>query len=122
MTKTPSPEEISRQYQEWTRQQREMENERNRVRGLVIESDGHNRRKCDCEGCMYWWFLTVTLDEMGQFKETLLNIKTLVKKKGISLYIRDYILQLRMRGFRAVQPIWIAYNRTTDRKWVYGEI
>ena len=64
----------------------------------------------------------MVLDKRGQFMAALKNIKTLVRDKGIDLYMRDYILQLRMRAIDGMQPIWIAYNQAANRKLVYSEI
>lgn len=122
MTEQLSPEERSRRYQAYVKRHREEEKKREHIRRLVINSGKHDRKICNCDGCMWWWRLIIVMNKQGQFTETLPNIKFLIDKKGVPLYMRDFILQLRRVEIGRSQPLWIAYNAATNRKLVYNEI
>lgn len=122
MTEKPSPEEMSRRYKVHRDRQRKEDEKREYIKRLVIGTDGHDRKICNCDGCMWWWRLITSIDREGKFTETLPNIKVLIEKKGIDLYMRDFILQLRRVEIKRAQPIWLAYNEATNKKLVYNEI
>jgi hypothetical protein len=106
-----------------------------RIRRLIAKSKNHNRRKCNCEGCKWWWLSNVKVfpnekRPMGYF-EILPNIKALThgakkvkvrsgKKKKEKIiqwttvddWHRGLMRMMRFTIFqRKPKPLWMAWSR-----------
>ena len=93
---------------EHLKRQREMDRERRRIFGLIQGSIEHDRYKCECEGCKWYW-RTVTGFQNGHFYKRFLNIKDCVREQGVKVYLNSFLTFLRKVRMTNGTPIWIAY-------------
>ena len=116
-----SKEEQQKLLEQHLKKQREDEAKRQEMIKLIMETQNHNRRTCDCDGCKYWW-QSNTLMENGVFFEILPNIKELIKKKGIALYLQKFIICLKRQTLVGGESLWVAYDASLERRMVQTEI
>jgi hypothetical protein len=111
----PTQEELAKLYEE----QRKDARKRKEMVDFIMMTQDHDRLKCDCLGCKYWWQSNV-VTENNMFFEILPNVKFLIKKKGIDLYLRDY--QLLINQHYRGKPIWIANDLVLIKRMVQTQI
>lgn len=60
---------------------------------LMKETEKHNHKTCDCEGC-YWWYMTLTIFKNGRFFEVIPTWKDLGKDEYLRTMQR--LMQYKM--------------------------
>jgi len=106
---------------EYLKKQRELEAEMQQIRSLIMKSvsEKHNLNSCNCEGCKWYWMSTAVFRD-GRFFELYPNIKVLIDKTGVILYLQGFLLHLRKLALVNGQPFWMAYGN--NKGMIYKEI
>jgi len=58
-----------------------------RITKLMKESENHNHKTCDCEGC-YWWCMTTTIFKNGRLFEVVPTWKDLDRDEYLKIMQR----------------------------------
>lgn len=66
---------------------------RNKILGLMKESENHDHKTCNCEGC-YWWIRTKAIFQNGRLYEMVSDWKEYPPEEFHRAYIR--FLQYKM--------------------------
>jgi len=64
---------------------------------LIVNSEGHDRRHCECEGCYYFWVTSVVFD--GE------NLVELVVPKELDRneYIHGFLITLNVKLAKGIK-------------------